>query len=64
MDIAIKSLLKSEFYRWIKPTYAAVKLTFKLRKLGHRDNIDNLLYATSIVNEMVFLTMDKDLKTS
>lgn len=62
LDIAVKSLLESRFYRWIQPTCEAVKLAFKLRKLGHRDNVDNLLYATSLTNNMVFLTMDEDLK--
>ncbi|RLE74526.1 MAG: hypothetical protein DRZ80_04345, partial [Thermoprotei archaeon] len=62
LDIAIKSLLESGFYEWIQPTSEAVKLAFKLRKLGHRDNIDNLLYAASITNNMIFLTMNKNFK--
>ncbi|MCD6458069.1 MAG: hypothetical protein J7K82_04390, partial [Thermoproteales archaeon] len=62
LDVTIKSLLESEFYEWIQPTSEAVKLAFKLRKLGHRDNIDNLLYATSITNNMIFLTMDENFK--
>ncbi len=62
VDIAVKSLMKSGFYEWLMPTMDAVKLAFKLRMLGHRDNIDNLLYATSAVNGMQLLTMDEDLK--
>ena len=62
LDIAIKSLLESGFYEWIQPTSEAVKLAFKLRKLGHRDSIDNLLYAASITNNMIFLTMNKNFK--
>ncbi len=62
LNIAIKSLLTSGFYEWIQPSPNAVKLAFKLRMLGHKDIIDNLLYATSVVNDMVFLTMDEDLK--
>lgn len=62
LDIPLKSLVESGFYEWIGPTYQAVKLAFKLRMLGHRDNVDNLLYATSITNRMVFLTMDEELK--
>ncbi len=61
LDMALKSLLESGFYEWIQPSSEAVKLAFKLRMLGHRDNIDNLLYATSIVNKMIFLTMDREL---
>jgi PIN domain nuclease of toxin-antitoxin system len=63
VDIAVKSLMKSGFYEWLKPTSDAVKLAFKLRTLGHRDNIDNLLYATSTTNGMQLLTMDEDLKS-
>jgi len=62
IDIAIKSLLDSGFYKWLTPTSDAVKLAFKLRMLGHRDNIDNLLYATSAENNMLLLTMDEDFK--
>jgi len=62
INTAIKSLLTSGFYEWIQPPPNAVKLAFKLRMLGHKDIIDNLLYATSVVNDMVFLTMDEDLK--
>ncbi|MEM3442601.1 MAG: hypothetical protein QXM86_01895, partial [Candidatus Bathyarchaeia archaeon] len=62
IDIAIKSLLESGFYKWLTPTSEAVKLAFKLRTLGHRDNIDNLLYATSIENNMLLITMDEDFK--
>lgn len=61
LDVALKSLLESGFYKWIQPTSEAIKLAFKLRTLGHRDNIDNLLYAMSIVNKMIFLTMDRGL---
>jgi len=30
--------------------------------LGHRDNIDNLLYTTSALEDRLLLTMDEDLK--
>ena len=62
LDVPLKSLVKSGFYKWIEPTYQAEKLAFELRMLGHRDNVDNLLYATSVTNDMVFLTMDEELK--
>ena len=62
IESAVKSLLKSGFYEWISPSSEAVELAFKLRRLGHKDNIDNLLYATSIKENLIILTMDKDLK--
>lgn len=62
IDLAVRSLLESGFYVWLTPTTNAVKLAFKLRSLGHKDNIDNLLYATSVTTNMLLLTMDEDLK--
>jgi len=62
IDIAVKSLLESGFYKWLAPTSETVKLAFKLRTLGHRDNIDNLLYAASVESNMLLLTMDEDFK--
>ena len=62
VDTAIKSLLESGVYEWLVPTADAVKLAFKLRLAGHKDVIDNLLYATSITRNMTFLTMDEALK--
>lgn len=62
IDAAVKSLLESGFYKWLAPTAEAIKLAFKLRTLGHRDNIDNLLYATSIEENMLLLTMDEEFK--
>ncbi|MBS7612517.1 hypothetical protein KEJ27_10040 [Candidatus Bathyarchaeota archaeon] len=62
IEIAVKSLLESGFYNWLTPTSEAVKLAFKLRMLGHRDNIDNLIYATSAESNMLLLTMDEDFK--
>lgn len=59
IEIAIESLISSGLYEWINPTSSSVKLAYKLRTLGHRDMIDNLLYATAISEKMIFLTMDK-----
>lgn len=62
VDTAIRSLLGSGVYKWIDPAPDAIKLAFKLRLAGHKDVIDNLLYATSITRNAVFLTMDEALK--
>ncbi|HDM27050.1 MAG TPA: PIN domain nuclease [Candidatus Bathyarchaeota archaeon] len=34
----------------------------KLYVMGHRDIFDNMLYATALVNEMFFLTIDDELR--
>ncbi|MEM0054022.1 MAG: hypothetical protein QXL89_07530 [Nitrososphaeria archaeon] len=62
IEMAIKSLLDSGFYNWLTPTSETVKLAFKLRTMGHKDNIDNILYSTSIENNMLLLTMDENFK--
>lgn len=60
--MAVKSLLESGFYKWRTPTQNTIKMAFKLRMLEHRDNVDNLLYVTSVENDMIFLTRDEKLK--
>ncbi len=56
-----RSLLESGFCRWIYPSEEAVKLAYRMRKLGHRDIIDNLLYSTALTKGKMFLSMDSDL---
>ena len=62
IEIGIESLKKSDFYNWLPLSTDAIFLAFRLRSLGHRDIIDNLLYATAVVEDMVFMSMDNDLK--
>ncbi len=62
MDVAIRSLIESGLYEWISPAPDAIKLAFELRLAGHKDVVDNLLYATSITRNMIFLTMDEALR--
>lgn len=58
---AIKSLTQTEVIKWINPGPEALKLALKLRLLGHKDMIDNLLYATATTQNMTLLTMDTEL---
>ena len=53
-----RSLLESDFCRWIHPSKEAIKLAYRMRKLGHRDVIDNLLYSMAVTEGMRFLSMD------
>lgn len=62
INLAVRSLLKSGFYEWLTPLPEAVMLASKLRILGYRDNIDNMLYATSVDSDLLLLTMDYDLR--
>jgi len=58
----VPSLLRSGLYRWIDPPDEAVLLAFRLRAEGHKDAVDNLLYATALVQGMRFITMDEALR--
>ena len=62
VEEAVKSLMEGGYYQWIDPSAEDVIMAFKLRRLGHRDIIDNLLYAASITRNMILLTMDRELK--
>lgn len=50
---------------YLKPTYPnaqAYALAYKMRLLGHKDMIDNILYATASIKGLTFVTMDQSLK--
>jgi len=56
------SLLNSGLYKWTNPSAEALRLALELRKKGHKDNIDNILYATAADSGMLFLSLDRDLR--
>jgi PIN domain nuclease of toxin-antitoxin system len=58
----INSLLGSGLYEWISPPLGAIQLALELRTKGHKDNIDNILYATAADSKMLFLSLDEELK--
>jgi len=41
----------------------AIKIAFKLRQLGHKDIIDNLLYGISREHRLYLLTLDRTFKS-
>lgn len=49
-----------ETYKLATPTLQAYALAFKLYRLGHKDYIDDLLYATASTMGALFLTIDDD----
>lgn len=55
VDVAVESLLKPGFYKWLAPTAESVKQASKLRTLKHKDNVDNLLYTTSALEDRLLL---------
>lgn len=59
---AFDSIIKSRILQEVVPTTKDLKLALKMRLLGHKDVIDNLLYSMAYNNGMVFLSMDESLK--
>jgi len=58
VELGLRSLLESGTYKWINPTVQAFLKALELRAKGHRDMIDNMLYATALTNNMYFLSKD------
>ena len=58
IELGLRSLLESETYKWINPTVQAFLKALELRAKGHRDMIDNMLYATALTDKMYFLSKD------
>lgn len=61
IELGLRSLLESNAYKWINPTADALIEAIELKVKGHRDIIDNMLYATAHKMEMYLLSIDKDL---
>jgi PIN domain nuclease of toxin-antitoxin system len=62
VSAGLDSLLASGLYEWTNPTLGAVRLALELRTKGHKDNIDNILYATAAESKMLFLSLDDELR--
>jgi PIN domain nuclease of toxin-antitoxin system len=59
----ILSITKSGRYRQVQCSGEAYTNALKLYQLGHKDMIDNMLYATALNGELQLLTLDDELKT-
>jgi PIN domain nuclease of toxin-antitoxin system len=62
VSAGMNSLLGSGLYEWTNPSPGAIRLALELRTKGHKDNIDNILYATAADSNMLFLTLDEELR--
>jgi hypothetical protein len=63
IDAGLRSLFDSGVYNWISPTVTAMVEALQIRRKGHRDMIDNLLYATASDRGIVLLCLDRELTT-
>lgn len=61
LDAGLRSLFESGVYNWISPTVGAMLQALQIRRKGHRDMIDNLLYATASDRGILFLSLDREL---
>jgi PIN domain nuclease of toxin-antitoxin system len=62
VSVGMDSLLGSGLYEWTSPSLGAIQLALELRTKGHKDNIDNILYATASESKMLFLSLDEELR--
>jgi hypothetical protein len=61
VEAGLRSLLESGVYTWISPGVEALVEALKMKRKGHRDMIDNMLYATASERRTLFLSLDKNL---
>ncbi|MEM2897631.1 MAG: PIN domain-containing protein [Candidatus Bathyarchaeia archaeon] len=60
--LGLRSIINGDRYSEVKENYETFYEAFKLYMLGHRDMIDNMLYASSIHLNLKLLTLDRELK--
>lgn len=61
-ELGLRSLLKSHRYAKVDEEPETFIPGLKLYKLGHKDIVDNLLYACSSYFDLKLLTVDKELR--
>lgn len=62
VEATIEIVEKSHYLHPVHPDPKAYALAYEIKLLGHKDIIDNLLYATATVNNLDFITMDYKLQ--
>jgi hypothetical protein len=61
VEEGLRSLLESDLYTWTSPSIEALMDAVEMRRKGHKDMIDNMLYSTASNLGMLFLSIDIDL---
>lgn len=62
VEATIEIIEKSHYLYQVHPDSKAYALAYEIKLLGHKDIMDNLLYATATVNNLYFITMDYKLR--
>jgi len=60
--MGLESIFEGKRYSFIDESYTVFKKALKFYILGHEDMIDNLLYAISLEQDLLFLTIDDELR--
>lgn len=61
-SLGLRSVIGGGRYRLLEEGAHAYSEGLRLYRLGHRDMIDNILYASSVSHGLRFLTLDKELE--
>ena len=62
IESTIRIIEESEYLKPIYPCPRAYALAYRMKLLGHRDMIDNILYAIATLHGLIFLTLDQKLR--
>ena len=60
--LGLRSILESGRYKEVSENYETFNEALNLYMLGHKDMIDNILYANSVHLDLKLLTLDNELK--
>jgi len=60
--LGLRSVLESSRYTKIEENSETFNEALRMYKLGHKDMIDNILYASSAILNLKLLTLDTELK--
>lgn len=61
VEAGLRSIFESGVYTWVSPSVEEMLVALQLRNEGHKDMIDNMLYATASQRGMLFLSLDREL---
>ena len=61
-SLGLRSIIEGGRYRKVEEDFQTFNNALNLYMLGHRDMIDNILYASSVSQNLKLLTVDRELK--
>jgi predicted nucleic acid-binding protein len=61
-QLGLRSIIEGHRYKRVEEDSEIFKEAFRLYRLGHKDMIDNILYASGVSLRLALLTLDDQLK--